>query len=285
MNKLFVQLAVSGLVAVGMGVTALADSANISLTGPGSTNTVTSTSGNWFNQNYRNNVGLGNWNNQWARTGNVAVRCNTAVYGGGNGSGSSYNNNYGQNAVELNNNDGGYYPSFQGGGNNGSIYLTGPYSSNRIGSNNQNQFRSNTTNNVSANNFSSQNATTGGVTISGNTLVSGVGGSGNASNENSGTNFVDISNAAPMPNFGGYDGNNASISTTGPGSYNSVGFRNNSSFDSNTSNNVRATNSNYQNAMSGPVRITGNTVVEGVGGSGSAYNSNMGANEVGISNN
>jgi hypothetical protein len=289
MNKLiFVRLAVGGALAASLGATtALADSGSINTTGPGSTNVVTSSSGNWYNQNTRNNAVVGNYSNQRANTGGVGVNCNTKVDGGGYGSGNAYNTNNGQNTVNISN-DGGAMPNNgggYGGSNNGSLYLTGPYSTNRISSNNTNQFNSSTTNDVSTANYNNQQASSGGVYVTGNTVVTGVGGSGNAGNSNSGTNNVNIENSTPTSTGSGIGGgNSAGIAITGPGSYNSTQFNNSSSTNYKTVNNVAATNSNTQAAQSGPVSISGNTVVEGVGGSGSAYNSNTAENDVGLNN-
>lgn len=290
MNKLiFVRLVASGAIAASLGAaTALADSAGISTTGPGSTNIVTSSSGNWFNQSTRNNAVVGNYNNQRANTGRVGIYGNTIVRGEGGGSGDAFNSNNGQNTVNIDN-SGGSMPNFgggNGGGSNyGSIYLTGPCSTNLISSNNTNRFNSSTTNNVQASNSNNQQASSGGVNITGNTLVTGIGGSGSASNVNSGTNNVNIENTTPVPVWtGSGSGNAAGLAITGPGSFNSTQFNNSSSTNLQTVNNVSATNSNTQSANSGPVNISGNTVVEGVGGSGSAYNSNTGENDVGISN-
>ncbi len=291
MINLFVRLAISGTIATMVGATALADGSSIQLTGPGSTNMVTSSNFNSFNSNVRNWVAPSNWNSQNANSGAVWLGHNTKVgLYGGTGSGNAYNSNMGQNYVQIQNGSSNYPVLYGGGGNggNGSIFLTGPYSTNRISNNNVNRFSQNTTNDVSSTNYNNQNARSGGVVITGNTLVEGVGGSGNAANVNSGTNTSKIINGNNMPTpygwSGGNGGNGGAISTTGPGSYNSVGSNSLNSFQENTQNQVNSANYNQQNATSGNVLISGNTVVSGVGGSGSAYNSNSGANGVGISN-
>jgi hypothetical protein len=289
MNKLFVRLVASGAVAASMGATALASSASIDTTGPGSTNVITSSNRNSFNSDLRNRVDTGNWNYQTAKTGNVRVNCNTKVDGYGNGSGSAWNYNNGNNWVAVNNsgNGGNWGNGYNGSGNReASIFLTGPRSFNQISDNRSNSFRSNINNNVNAQNFSNQTARSGAVTISGNTVVNGVGGSGNASNYNMGVNTVQIDNQGnrtPGWMNGGGDGN-AYLSTTGPWSYNAIRSNNSNRVTENTTNNVNATNYNRQNATTGNVTITGNTVVRGVGGSGDASNYNSGMNDVGISN-
>lgn len=266
MNKLFVRLVASGAVAASMGATALASGASIDTTGPGSTNVITSGNRNSFSSNLRNHVDTGNWNYQTAKTGNVRVDCNTKVDGYGSGSGSASNYNNGNNWVAVNNsgNGGNWGNGYNGNGNReASIYLTGPKSYNQISDNHRNDFRSNVNNNVNAQNYSTQNARSGAVTISGNTVVSGVGGSGNASNYNMGVNTVQIDNQGnrtPGWSTGG-SGGNAYVSTTGPWSYNAIRDNNSNRVSENTTNNVNATNFNRQNATTGNVTITGNTVV------------------------
>ena len=220
MSKLFVRLLASGAIAASMGATVLADGASIDLTGPGSTNIVTSSNHNSFQQHFLNMVGLGNSNFQWARSGNVKVFGNTEVLGTGLGSGAAANFNSGENDVTITN-MGAVMPWSWGLGGvsgGGTIFLTGPHSTNIISSGSSNRFTSNTTNNVAAVNASSQSASSGGVSITGNTLVTGVGGSGNAINENQGTNTVDIANSTPTFVPTGTSCGGGSISTTGPGS-------------------------------------------------------------------
>jgi hypothetical protein len=292
MNKLFVRLAVAGAVAVGVAAPAavLADSASIDLTGPFSTNVVTNSNRNSFNSLMFNRAALGNWNNQYARSGNVSAWGNTKVLDFG-GSGNAYNSNYGRNNVSIGNSGMAVPFGFNsGGGSNGSIFLTGPRSFNAIlGGNNSNRFNETTINDVRANNFSNQSARSGAVNITGNTLVEGVGGSGNATNVNSGVNRVNLDNQSSFPSWGSWSGNNGgsngSIAVTGPGSFNAISGRNSNSVNLRTINDVNATNSNRQTATTGNVTISGNTVVRGVGGSGDATNWNSGQNDVGINNN
>ena len=84
MNKLFVRLVASGTVALSVGApAALADNVSIDTTGPGSTNVVTSRNLNSWCQSVLNRAELGNWNHQWAQSGNVRVWGNTKVFGTG----------------------------------------------------------------------------------------------------------------------------------------------------------------------------------------------------------
>ena len=289
MNKLIARLAASATLVAGMGGTAFASgSASLDVTGPGSVNVIDFSHTNRVNTNIQNWVNSANWNWQSARSGNVDVRHNTEVWGGGSGSGNAWNMNRGDNSVSISN-DGLSGPMFWGGGGGGDAFIgtTGPDSFNRISLGSSNRVTNNTTNDVRSINSNSQNAVSGGVRISGNTVVRDVGGSGNAFNVNSGTNTVDISNQGMGNNWVGGSGGdtNARIGITGPDSTNIIRSNNNNSFSQRTVNDVSSANFNQQSARSGNVVITGNTVVEGVGGSGSAANFNSGSNDTGISNN
>jgi hypothetical protein len=287
MNKLFVRLAASGAIAASLGAPAFAGSASIDTTGPGSTNTVTSTNCNDWNQTTSNWVGLGNWNYQSANSGDVWLNRNTKVDGFG-GSGSAYNSNATGNAVSIENRGNGWsgFGNTGSGPGNARIFLTGPDSYNRISSDNHSSFNSTTTNNVGLANFNDQSARSGDVNISGNTVVRGAGGSGDAANFNSTSNAVDISNSPSGMSWSGSGNNagNASISTTGPDSYNRISRDNSSSTNLTTRNNVGIVNANNQSANTGDVNVSHNTVVSGFGGSGDASNFNHTANDVSLNN-
>jgi hypothetical protein len=172
-------------------------------------------------------------------------------------------------------------------GHESSIHLTGPDSRNIIESNDRSRTNLTTTNWVTAANASNQFASTGDVNARKNTKVDGWGGgSGDARNSNSASNSVEIDN-----DNGGWGGSNwgggsqdASIHLTGPDSYNRISFNNSDRFTSTTRNNVAVANVNNQFASSGDVNHYRNTKVDGVGGSGNAYNSNSASNDVSISN-
>jgi len=289
MNRLFVRLVASSLVTVtfGAGVALADNAATIELTGPGSTNLVTNRGFDTFTRNVHNNVAVSNRNHQFARSGSVNIFGNTKVCGGSFGSGNARNTNFGVNHVNISNFGGfGGFSNFGNSGvGRGVIFLTGPDSFNRISSNNSRSFSSTIRNNVSANNFNTQRAESGNVIIRGNTLVTGVGGSGNASNFNQGVNDVNITNSQPFVGLGSHGGGgSAVISTTGPDSFNAISGNNSSRTNLSTVNNVTATNSNNQTARTGDVVISHNTVVSGVGGSGDATNWNSGMNSVDLSN-
>lgn len=289
MNKLLVRMVASGAVALSMGAPAvLADSASIGTTGPGSNNQIFTSNLNSLCNSVLNRVNTGNFNSQSATSGNVGIFGNTAVWGSGGSSGQAANWNSGTNNVFISNsgNSGSLSGMGSGGAGNATIFLTGPHSNNQIFETSSNRVSLSTVNNVNAQNFSNQTARSGGVTIAGNTLVSGVGGSGNAVNENSAANNVQIENSGTNPGsvmLGG-SGGSAGIGLTGPHSNNQIFENNQASFNSQTVNSVNAQNFNQQSASTGNVKIVGNTVVSGAGSSGSAGNSNMATNNVGISN-
>jgi len=294
MQKFMIRLAMASAVALGFGATALADGSgrsSIELTGPFSTNIISSSSSFLQRLNTRNFVNAQNFNHQFARSGDVRVFGNTLVLGSGLGSGNAINVNSGRNNINIDNNQGGsmwWWGGSGSGSGGGSIFLTGPGSFNAIHGNNSLRFTSNISNRVNAQNFSTQTARSGNVTVTGNTLVTGVGGSGNAENFNQGSNEVNISNeqgGLSGLNFGSGSGGGGSIAVTGPGSFNAISHNNRTSVSQTISNNVNAQNFNRQTAQSGNVTISGNTVVSGVGGSGDATNWNSGMNDVGISNN
>jgi hypothetical protein len=289
MNKLFARLATGATLVASLGGTALADSASIELTGPGSTNIIDVRSSDFLGFATTNRVHANNWNWQQAHSGDVRIRHNTKVWGDGGSSGDAWNSNSGQNWVNINNDCGNWWGggTMARGSQNASIFLTGPHSFNRISAVDNNRFTQTTRNQVNTSNFSNQTARSGNVTITGNTVVTGVGGSGSAANENVGTNDVSISNSAAMPTWQPSDGSggSASISTTGPHSNNQIRLADASNTTITTTNTVSATNFSHQTATSGNVTISGNTVVSGVGGSGDAFNTNTGTNSVDISNN
>jgi len=169
-----------------------------------------------------------------------------------------------------------------------SIAVTGPGSTNIVSNRSSNFESLRTLNRVNALNFNSQWASTGSVRAFGNTWVGGLGGSGNATNFNSGRNNVEINNNSgfvPAWNWGsGSGGSGGTIFLTGPRSFNRISNDNSNRFVENTTNNVAAINSNQQNARSGGVVVTGNTVVNGPISSGNAANFNSGSNDVNISN-
>jgi len=233
----------------------------------------------------RNWIASVNWNHQAANSGDVSAYHNTKVWGGGSGSGNAMNSNDASNYVTVNNAGNGSNGGYWGGDSNAAIDTTGPDSFNRIDIRDNNTTRNTTTNNVQSLNTNFQTANSGDVRTSHNTIAEGGSGSGNAYNENSGSNTVSIHNA---PSTGGQSMgtvHDASIGTTGPDSYNDIRFVSNNSNTQTTTNNVTSANVNNQSANSGSVSASGNTVVNGMGGSGDAMNVNSGSNHTVVSNN
>jgi hypothetical protein len=288
MNKLIARAAASATLLAGLGGSALA-SGNLDITGPGSTNIIDLSHINRVNTNTLNSITPDNFSFQLARSGSVIINHNTKTFDGVSGSGNASNFNHEDNSTNLtsdartelpivfNNED----------GHNALLDTTGPNSSNRIIENNSNQININTFNAVHSLNDNSQSATSGDVRISGNTIANGGSGSGEATNMNSGSNVVDITNHPSGIGLivGSSSGNNADMAVTGPDSTNIIRTTDAHSFTQNTANNVSSTNLNNQTARSGDVIVSGNTIAEGFGGSGDASNINSGTNDSQISNN
>jgi hypothetical protein len=283
MNQLFVRLAASGLFALGLGATALADNASIGLTGANSTNTITNRSLNsWYRKNL-NQAEIANWNNQNAKSGNVWVAGNTNV-GGGVASGWAANNNQTDNQVAFNNTDPASF-SFGDGGGTATITDTGANSYNSISRSSSKRLSQTNDNSVTATNDNNQMARSGNVSVVGNTNVEGPVTSGNAGNKNATTNSFEITNQSPEFSSDGSGGTDtAQISDTGYGSNNRINDSNTNSFRSFKDNQIGITNDNMQSAHSGNVTVSGNTNVDGPVSSGNAYNTNTTTNMINISN-
>jgi hypothetical protein len=168
---------------------------NISDTGPGSVNAIT-TSAN-YGVNYRvvneNNVSTSNNNNQSAQTGNASSYGNTI--GGDVSTGSAYNQNENQTSVNTSN-DTPTFSGLNGGsgyGEGGTIHLTGPGSYNAITSSDNQNYSEYNSNTVNTSNNSSQNARSGNASSDYNT-IGGNTSSGGAYNSNGNYDSVDASN-------------------------------------------------------------------------------------------
>ncbi len=284
MNQLFVRLAASGVFALGLGATALADSnASIGMTGANSTNTITNRSTNsWMSTNL-NRAEIGNWNNQNAKSGNVWVTRNTNV-GGGVASGWAGNDNNTDNQVSFDNNGTGPVWLGPSGGDSAVITNTGANSDNRINQSTNNRFSQTNVNDVTATNNNDQSARSGNVDVAYNTNVGGPVTSGNVSNQNATTNSFDITNQTPDVSFASSNPNMFQISDTGYGSNNRINSSTNNSFRSLNDNQVTIANDNQQTARSGNVSVIGNTNVNGPVSSGNVSNTNSTQNTVNINN-
>ncbi len=254
---------------------------SINFTGPHSTNIISS----FFNRNVRvtntNNVGVNNFNSQFAMSGNANVSDNT--FGGNAITGNASNRNNTNTNVAISNGGSNFsnFGGFSGGSN--SIGVTGPHSTNIITASQQSSVRQTNTNNVSVNNNNSQSATTGNANVSDNTF-GGSAVTGNASNSNTTSTNVAVTNSGS--NFSGgssFGGGSNSIGVTGPGSFNSISSSNRNSFSTTNTNNVSVNNSSSQSARSGNANVSDNTF----GGSavtGWASNSNQVATTVDLHN-
>lgn len=169
----------------------------------------------------------------------------------------------------------------------GDIDTTGPDSTNKIDFRNDSRFKVHNDNRLSATNNNPQTATTGDVKIQRNT-EGGDGESGAASNDSYLAVTANVDNsgsgeaACGCANGNGGD-STASITKTGPDSYNKVVFRNTSSVEVRNNNNISVTNNNAQTATSGNVEVSRNTEA-GNGTSGDASNISTTTIDLSVSN-
>ncbi len=166
-------------------------SASIFLTGPGSFNSISGTSVNNTTVVNANNVGVNNQNAQTAVTGGANVSGNTI--GGSAVSGPASNSNSTGTGVTISNGGGGTAVVPVAVPLSASIGVTGPGSTNIIGSTTTNTYTQTTTNNVGVSNTNNQTAVSGPANVSGNT-IGGSAVSGSASNSNTASTGVSITN-------------------------------------------------------------------------------------------
>lgn len=168
--------------------------------------------------------------------------------------------------------------------------VTGPGSTNTFVVENNNTYRSNTQNSVTAVNQNHQQARAGDSVQTGNTLAlgGGAGGSGSAANSNQGATNVTVAGSSGQGLAGASTGTATPVSIgfgiTGPGSRNTVAVSNNNTAEVTTVNDITAVTSNRQLAKGGDSLVAGNTIATGVGGGGSAVNTNTGITNVGVIN-
>lgn len=168
-----------------------------------------------------------------------------------------------------------------------SIYNTGPWSKNKVVVKDVNKCKVKNVNNVGVGNSTNQKAKTGKAKVAKNT-TGGNATSGNALNDNLTTVGVDLTNSATTGDCScGCEGSGlqgASISTTGPGSWNTIygGGVNKQSVVN--KNNVSVSNSTSQHAKSGDASVYKNTT-GGDATSGDAENINTTDVTISISNN
>jgi len=164
---------------------------SISNTGPKSFNSIRTTVSNNSRVTNNNNVSVSNSNNQTARTGNATVSFNT--FGGDATTGNAMNSNNTDQSVSVTNNTPSSSWSGLGGGSGSSISNTGPWSNNTVSTTVRNNSSVTNNNNVRLSNSNNQTASTGNATVSGNTF-GGSATTGDASNWNSTSQSVAISN-------------------------------------------------------------------------------------------
>ncbi len=171
------------------------------------------------------------------------------------------------------------------GATSGTIGNTGPWSYNHISSNNRHTATLDNDNDLNASSFNSQDARSGDASSFFNTTAGGAE-TGSAHNSNSSNVSASVNNGGGLGlsgMFGGSGANSASIDTTGPGSRNSVSFNDHTYVRVSNDNDLRVTNTNFQDAHSGNARVSGNTT----GGSaitGDASNSNSQTVNLSVSN-
>ncbi len=165
--------------------------ATISDTGPDSTNIIRAGSGNSFRSTNNNNVSLINRSSQSARSGNATVSDNT--FGGSAVSGNASNNNSTSTNVQISNPSNSLDNNRSFGNDNGSINNTGPDSRNEVHSFSRDGSSMTNNNRVNVSNSNFQMASSGSARVSHNTF-GGDAVSGSASNWNSTSTNVDISN-------------------------------------------------------------------------------------------
>ena len=166
----------------------------------------------------------------------------------------------------------------------GSIDTTGPDSDNHITNNQTNTADVDNTNDVYVKSKNHQSAYSGEAEVENNT-TGGSATSGDASNTNSVSSDVNVSNSGggtwslSPPDID----QSGSIENTGPGSLNTVTSTNTNTLTITNNNDVDVKSYNYQRASSGEAEVEDNTT-GGDATSGDASNSNTVENTVSVSN-
>ena len=183
-----------GMATLSMAGFAAASSVDVNHTGPDSNNRVLLH--NSLSESLRNNnrVGVGNVNFQGANSGDVQANSNTSVEGGAN-SGDASNGNSAVTHVTVDNSGSGFgLGSLSAPSSDVTVSTTGPDSNNEVNISNKAKLSQTNNNSVEVLNLSFQGASSGDVQANHNTTVSGGVSSGDASNTNSSTTTVDVSN-------------------------------------------------------------------------------------------
>lgn len=168
----------------------------------------------------------------------------------------------------------------------GDIDTTGPDSTNKIDFRNDSRFKVHNDNRLSATNNNPQTANSGDAKVYRNT-EGGDAESGAASNDSylAVTAHVDNSGSGELACGCASDSgdSSASITKTGPDSYNKVEFRNTSSVEVRNNNDISVTNNNSQTATSGDASVSRNTEA-GNATSGDASNISTTTIDLSVSN-
>jgi hypothetical protein len=178
---------------IGLSGLAGATSGTIGLTGPHSNNQITSTLNRNAVLTNTNTLGIDNWNDQDAHSGNASVDCNTTGGSAVTGAASNFNSTNTNLSVVNGAGGAGLGAWFAPSSNFASINTTGPKSNNQVTFTENANLVVTNTNTVSVTNHNDQDARSGNARVSGNTL----GGSaitGNASNSNQTSTSVNIAN-------------------------------------------------------------------------------------------
>jgi hypothetical protein len=264
--------------------------ATIINTGPGSNNTITTTSTDTCTVVNTNDVTVTEVNDQTATTGDVTVTNNTTA--GSAESGDASNTNVSSLIIAISNDAPGPVAPTPGlvddcgnpiiGSQGGGIGGTGPGSNNTITHTKfRTAFRFNN-NRIGFGRSNVQRAFSGPVVVSSNT-TGGSGSSGAASNSNTGSGSVGISNPGGGSGGGAPAPSGPTISNTGPGSNNTISSTSTTSSTTTNTNTIGATSYNTQTAGSGSATTTTNTTAGGAG-SGGATNTNYSTENFTITN-
>lgn len=162
---------------------------------------------------------------------------------------------------------------------------TGPDSSNVVRTVNRTNTTVRNNNNLTLTNNNPQHAYSGSAEVEGNTR-GGDAWSGNATNNSTMNATVHVTNSSVGGSGGTGGGSNntqASMSYTGPDSYNKISTTNTTTTNVTNTNDVRITNNNTQTATSGSAEVEHNTV-GGNAVSGDASNTSNTSFNVSISN-
>ena len=182
-----------GMATISMAGFAAASTVTFDTTGPHSNQSVHINNNARMDVNNNNNLKVTNANSQMAKTGNVDAHDNTSVSGDLYSGAASNGNTNGTTLKVDNGGSGAASFSMAPADDSVSIALTGPHSNNNVTIDNNRNMSVSNHNEITVSNTSYQTATSGNVKASENTTVGGLS-SGDASNTNSTTTSVDISN-------------------------------------------------------------------------------------------